>query len=58
MHRTQPIIEDWQYEYLKSISEKKGKSLSEIVKEIITAFIEGGRHFKRIPLGHLWFRRR
>jgi hypothetical protein len=42
MHRTQLIIEDWQYEYLKSVSEEQGKSLSEIVREIITAFIEEG----------------
>jgi hypothetical protein len=42
MHRTQLLIEDWQYEYLKSISEEQGKSISEIVREIIAAFIEEG----------------
>jgi len=40
MHRTQLIIEEWQHEYLKSISEEKGKSISEIVREMITAFVE------------------
>lgn len=40
MHRTQLIIEDWQYEYLKDISEEKGKSLSAIVREMISGFIE------------------
>jgi len=40
MHRTQLIIEDWQYEYLKGISEEKGKSISEIVRGMITSFVE------------------
>ena len=40
MHRTQLIIEDWQYEYLKTISEEKGKSISEVVREMITAFVD------------------
>ncbi|ODS31237.1 MAG: hypothetical protein SCARUB_03631 [Candidatus Scalindua rubra] len=40
MHRTQLIIEDWQYEYLRDLSDEKGKSISEIVREMISSFIE------------------
>ena len=40
MHRTQVIIEQWQYEYLKSASEEKGKSISELIREMITSSID------------------
>ena len=39
MHRTQVIIEEWQYEYLKNASEEKGKSISELIREMITSSI-------------------
>ncbi len=39
MHRTQVIIEEWQYGYLKNLSEEKGKSISEILREMITSSI-------------------
>jgi len=42
MHRMQVIIEDWQYEHLKNISQEKGISISAIVREMITAFIGEG----------------
>lgn len=40
MHRTQIIIEEWQYEYLKGTSEEKGKSISELIREMITSSID------------------
>lgn len=40
MHRTQVIIEKWQYEYLKNTSEEKGKSISELIREMITSSID------------------
>ena len=40
MHRTQVIIEKWQYEYLKGVSEEKGKSISELIRELITDSID------------------
>ena len=42
MHRTQVIIEEWQHEYLKNMSEEKGKSISEILRGMITANFEEG----------------
>ncbi len=35
MHRTQILLDDWQYEVLKSRSEREGRSLSSLVREIL-----------------------
>jgi hypothetical protein len=40
MRRTQIILEDWQYENLKTISQEKGKSLSAVIREMVTTCIE------------------
>lgn len=40
MHRTQVLIEDWQYEHLKTISLQKGKSISAVLREIISALVD------------------
>ncbi len=42
MRRTQIILEDWQYEYLKTISQENGKSISAVIREMITTCIEEG----------------
>ena len=42
MRRTQIILEDWQYENLKTISQEKGKSISAVVREMVTTCIEEG----------------
>ena len=39
MHRTQIILEDWQYENLKIISQEKGMSISAVIREMVTGFI-------------------
>ena len=39
MHRTQIILEDWQYENLKAISQEKGMSISAVIREMVTVFI-------------------
>ena len=36
VHRTQLILEDWQYEKLRSLSEQQGRSISELLREILT----------------------
>lgn len=35
MHRAQILIEKWHYEQLKSRSEREGRSISEIVREML-----------------------
>jgi plasmid stability protein len=35
MHRAQIIIEEWQYEALKSLAERTGRSVSALVREIL-----------------------
>ena len=40
MHRTQILLEDWQYENLKSISQEKGMSISAVVRDMITIYID------------------
>ena len=36
MHRAQLLIEDWQYETLKARAERQGRSISELVREILS----------------------
>jgi hypothetical protein len=40
MRRTQIILEDWQYENLKTISQENGKSISAVIREMVTTCIE------------------
>ena len=36
MHRAQVILEEWQYEALRSLSERSGRSVSDLLREILT----------------------
>ncbi|MBI3818645.1 MAG: hypothetical protein HY286_08145 [Planctomycetes bacterium] len=36
MHRVQLLLEAWQYEALKSAAARSGKSVSEVVRQIVT----------------------
>ena len=38
-HRTQLLLEDWQYRALKSLAEREGASLSGMVRRLLTAQI-------------------
>ena len=40
MHRTQLMIEKWQYQRLRTRAEREGKSISELTREALTAFLE------------------
>lgn len=42
MHRTQILIEEWQYERLRSRAEREGRSLSDLVREILGDALEPG----------------
>lgn len=35
MHRTQLLLEEWQYEALRTRAEREGRSLSALVREIL-----------------------
>jgi hypothetical protein len=35
MHRTQIIIEDWQYQALRARAEKENRSISDLVRDIL-----------------------
>jgi len=35
MHRTQVILEDWQYQVLRARSEQEGRSISDLVREAL-----------------------
>ena len=37
MHRTQLLIEDWQYEVLRGRAEREGRSISGLVRDILRA---------------------
>lgn len=38
MHRTQIMLEEKHYEYLKKISEQEKKSISQVLREIIESY--------------------
>jgi plasmid stability protein len=35
MHRSQIILEDWQYQSLRARAEQEGRSISELVRDIL-----------------------
>jgi hypothetical protein len=41
MHRTQILLDRWQYEQLKAAAEREGRSLSSLVRDAVTLFLEG-----------------
>ncbi|MBW2263359.1 MAG: hypothetical protein JRG91_15450 [Deltaproteobacteria bacterium] len=47
MHRAQIILEEWQHEALKSLAEREGKSISAVVRQILTAKL-GRRKSKKL----------
>jgi len=40
MHRTQIILEDWQYQTLRGRAEQEGRSISELVRQILREALE------------------
>jgi hypothetical protein len=43
MHRTQILLDPWQYEQLKAAAERAGVSLSSLVRQAVTQFLSGSR---------------
>jgi len=50
MHRTQLLLETWQYEALRVRAEREGRSLSAVLRDILTEHLGpgGGRAAKRL----------
>lgn len=46
MHRTQIILEEWQYQTLRARAEQEGRSLSEVVREILHNALDRPSHRK------------
>jgi hypothetical protein len=42
MYRTQLLLEEWQYQSLKSRAEKKGDSISSLVREAVDRYLDEG----------------
>ena len=40
LHRTQVMLEEWHYEYLKNVAEREDKSFSEILRDILSKYID------------------
>lgn len=43
MHRTQVILEEKQYEFLKKVSEEKKKSISKVLREILDSYSKNSK---------------
>lgn len=40
MHRTQILLETWQYETLRSLAARGGRSLSDLIREAVAQFLD------------------
>lgn len=40
MHRTQLMLEEWQYEALRGRAESEGRSISDLVRDILKAHLK------------------
>jgi len=43
MHRSQILLEEWQYRYLSDKARQEGKSISRVVRELLSEWIGPGR---------------
>ena len=48
MHRTQLLLEQWQYQSLRARAESEGKSLSALVRGILTEYLSGNHRPSRL----------
>ena len=53
MHRAQVLIENWQYEALKAKAAKDGRSISELLREILTQHLGGETGVERPGLADI-----
>lgn len=50
MHRTQLLLEPWQYEALRARAKRQGQSLAALVREILTDYLDERRGRSRLRL--------
>ncbi len=51
MHRTQILLEQWQYETLRAQAEREGRSMSELIREMLHKTLKSAKgkcHLKDI----------
>ena len=47
MHKTHVVLEDWQYEALRTLAEQEHRSISELVREMLTRYLVGNHEIAR-----------
>jgi plasmid stability protein len=47
MHKTQVVLEDWQYEALRSLAAQEHRSISDLVREMLTRYLVGNHEIAR-----------
>jgi hypothetical protein len=50
MHRTQLLLEPWQYETLKSMAERQRRSISDLVRQVLSDYLKAGQSRGRSKL--------
>ncbi len=53
MHRTQLLLEEWQYEALRARAAREGRSLSALVREILRVSLAPSASTSRSRLGEI-----
>jgi plasmid stability protein len=47
MHKTHVVLEDWQHEALRTLAEQEHRSISELVREMLTRYLDGSHEIAR-----------
>jgi plasmid stability protein len=47
MHKTQVMLEDWQYEALLTLAAEEHRSISDLVREMLTRYLVGNHEIAR-----------
>jgi hypothetical protein len=47
MHKTHVLLEDWQYEALQILAEQEHRSISDLVREMLTRYLVGNHEIAR-----------
>jgi plasmid stability protein len=47
MHKTQVVLEDWQYEALQILAKQEHRSISALVREMLTRYLVGNHEIAR-----------
>jgi hypothetical protein len=47
MHKTYVVLEDWQYEALQTLAEQEHRSISDLVRKMLTRYLVGNHEIAR-----------